>query len=396
MNRTLSCLIITIFFFQAFVYAQFTNKGSMIVKDNGVLSSMFVFENIGEFYNNGNFLLSNNFINEGYLDYSTGTVSKLILEGDISIGGTGMYILKNVSFNGNIEIQKSLHIEGYADFIEGIVYPSLPRNTLLFNEYSSASAHSNSYFKGPIFKTGYQDFISPIGKDVYAPVKISSISDKFNSYRVEYYSKPTEEICNHTRREDIITIIDPYEYWEITDLSSTENGQAILKINFTENTISAIKNFNPEIENLNVRLLHYNFERDRWEVIESEVEDFQNFASGWIEKNGIYTFGLVRTKGKQNENDVIVFNGMSLNEDGRNEFFEIKGLDKYEHNELFIYNRWGQEIFHTRNYSKNNNWWYGNYKNEKVTGTMFYVLTYWNNDLGSNREIKKGFIHITK
>lgn len=56
------------------------------------------------------------------------------------------------------------------------------------------------------------------------------------------------------------------------------------------------------------------------------------------------------------------------NGDGINDFFEIVGLELFPDNELYIFNRWGAELFHQKNYRGD---WNGGSLNE---ATYYYVL----------------------
>lgn len=56
------------------------------------------------------------------------------------------------------------------------------------------------------------------------------------------------------------------------------------------------------------------------------------------------------------------------NGDGRNDVFEIRGLNQYGENELTILNRWGNEVYKQKNYQNN---WSGEGLNE---GTYYYLL----------------------
>ncbi|WP_307292336.1 DUF7507 domain-containing protein [Pedobacter agri] len=77
------------------------------------------------------------------------------------------------------------------------------------------------------------------------------------------------------------------------------------------------------------------------------------------------------------------------NGDGRNDVFEIRGLSLYQSNELTIVNRWGNEVFRTKNYQNN---WSGEGLNE---GTYYYLLRV--QKPGSNQfEIHKGFITLIR
>lgn len=61
-------------------------------------------------------------------------------------------------------------------------------------------------------------------------------------------------------------------------------------------------------------------------------------------------------------------NAFSPNGDGLNDVFEIIGLALFEENELFIFNRWGTEVYRMKDYR---NTWDGGTLNE---GTYYYVL----------------------
>ncbi|SMC84509.1 Ig-like domain-containing protein, partial [Pedobacter africanus] len=66
--------------------------------------------------------------------------------------------------------------------------------------------------------------------------------------------------------------------------------------------------------------------------------------------------------------DLDVPNTFTPNGDGKNDTFVITGLENYEKVSLFVYNRWGDEVYRNNNYK---NEWDGNGLND---GTYFYVL----------------------
>jgi gliding motility-associated-like protein len=85
--------------------------------------------------------------------------------------------------------------------------------------------------------------------------------------------------------------------------------------------------------------------------------------------------------------------GFSPNGDGLNDVFEIVGLYKFPDNELFIYNRWGELVYHAKPYEND---WAGESNNDKlkltgdfvVDGTYFYVLKLTADDEGMNGYIE--------
>ncbi|HEY8919894.1 MAG TPA: gliding motility-associated C-terminal domain-containing protein, partial [Chitinophaga sp.] len=77
------------------------------------------------------------------------------------------------------------------------------------------------------------------------------------------------------------------------------------------------------------------------------------------------------------------------NGDGKNDAFEIRGLNQYAENELVIINRWGNEVFRQKGYQNN---WYGEGLNE---GTYYYLLRLKKTD-GSGWEILKGYTTLIR
>ncbi|WP_374175139.1 gliding motility-associated C-terminal domain-containing protein [Flavobacterium tructae] len=98
--------------------------------------------------------------------------------------------------------------------------------------------------------------------------------------------------------------------------------------------------------------------------------------------------------------EVIVFNMVSPNGDGKNDYFEIRGLERFPNNSVTIYNSWGVIVFETTNYGAKNNFFRGisegratvNQNAGLPSGTYFYVLSYGN---GALMIEKSGYLHLT-
>lgn len=84
-------------------------------------------------------------------------------------------------------------------------------------------------------------------------------------------------------------------------------------------------------------------------------------ASGCVTTDSV----LVRVLGTDS---IFIPNTITPNGDGKNEYFVITGLDKFPGSELFIYNRWQNEVYHHLNYQNN---WDGQGLNP---GTYYYLL----------------------
>ncbi len=87
--------------------------------------------------------------------------------------------------------------------------------------------------------------------------------------------------------------------------------------------------------------------------------------------------------------ELRIFNGFSPNNDNKNDFFRINGLQNYPDNKLFVYNRWGNLVFEAVDYQNN---WIGDWDGKDLPdGTYFYVL-----DLGEGDKPLSGYVQIRR
>lgn len=87
---------------------------------------------------------------------------------------------------------------------------------------------------------------------------------------------------------------------------------------------------------------------------------------------------------------ITVYNGISLNNDGVNEVFQIENIHSYSNNNVTIFNRWGQKIAGIEAYDNVEKVWPTEKEKEKLlSGTYFYVI-----DLGDGSELLKGWVEV--
>ncbi|MEA9412536.1 gliding motility-associated C-terminal domain-containing protein [Flavobacterium sp. PL02] len=97
---------------------------------------------------------------------------------------------------------------------------------------------------------------------------------------------------------------------------------------------------------------------------------------------------------------IVIYNAVSANGDGLNDYFKIEGLQHYPDNTVEIYNRWGVKIYEANGYGLNNNVFRGisegrsTVKNGDIVpaGTYFYILRYKTNT--ESRIEKSGYLYI--
>jgi gliding motility-associated-like protein len=88
---------------------------------------------------------------------------------------------------------------------------------------------------------------------------------------------------------------------------------------------------------------------------------------------------------------LTVPNLFTPNGDGRNDAFEIRGLDQYTQSELIIVNRWGNEVYRSKGAAYPNNW-DGSGLSE---GTYYYLLKV-KKDSASDWEVQKGYVTLMR
>jgi len=89
---------------------------------------------------------------------------------------------------------------------------------------------------------------------------------------------------------------------------------------------------------------------------------------------------------------VKIYSGVTPNNDGVNETWQIDDIDKYPNNEVTIYNRWGYEVYKTKSYNnKINSWPPKDELNNLPSSTYFYII-----ELGDGSKPIKGWVELIK
>jgi gliding motility-associated-like protein len=129
-----------------------------------------------------------------------------------------------------------------------------------------------------------------------------------------------------------------------------------------------------------------------------------NNPSNTYNTEGTYTVVLSVSNGLCSDNDTVIVKTniasivipevLTPNGDGHNDVFDIKGIEYFPDNELFIFNRWGNLVYKIKSY---NNTWNGLPNAEGKTGsdklppaTYFYLLNLGDKD----NQVFKGFVQL--
>jgi gliding motility-associated-like protein len=85
-----------------------------------------------------------------------------------------------------------------------------------------------------------------------------------------------------------------------------------------------------------------------------------------------YTITVTPTLSGTINQDIIVPDAFSPNGDGQNDTWDIKNLENYPNNTVYVYNRYGEKVYSSIGYNVP---WNGRYKgNELPFGTYYYII----------------------
>jgi gliding motility-associated-like protein len=87
---------------------------------------------------------------------------------------------------------------------------------------------------------------------------------------------------------------------------------------------------------------------------------------------------------------LVIYNTISPNNDGSNDYFVIENLDTYSNHRLRIIDRWGKEVFFSENYQNN---WDGTLDGEPLPNDTYYYIIEFNE---KNKSSETGWIAILK
>jgi len=406
--------------------AQTVNIGNMTILPGTIFSSKFSFSNSydGTIVNDGEFFVFSDFNNDGLFFFTDQQNSYIKFTGKINQKITGSSPAEFTKFNNLIfynnskkpafDVTGHISISGYTDFKKGIVRVNELYGSIVYDDDATHfNANNDSHIEGYIKKNGNTDFSYPLGDSSYfRHAKISPVLAGIKtSLRAKYHFKNSDLLYPHSSKVGNLEQIDDKEYWEIeNDLGDPE---IMLTLSWDQTTTSDFIWKDLQASNTNeemITIVRWDKKQKLWVDEGGVIEIGSNgIGSGTVTSFfkvsdfGVFTLAKVK-KSTKNDGHVFVYNAVSPNNDGRNDFFKIDGIQNHPNNRVSIYNRWGVKVFETSNYDSNGNVFNG-YANGKSafnndhklpTGTYFYVLNYeLKNDSDSKNIEKIGYLYLS-
>lgn len=102
---------------------------------------------------------------------------------------------------------------------------------------------------------------------------------------------------------------------------------------------------------------------------------------------------ILRASGLSDIPPIEIFNVVTTQQNGKHDFLEIRNIEFYESNRVYIYSRWGKEVFKTENYNNTDNRFIGNSDGgeELADGTYYYVI-----ELNGGETVENGFFLLRR
>lgn len=405
--------IIALLFVHGAVTAQTVNTGDLYVTPSTQFSTVGSFNNTatGTFINDGEAFIYAHFNNDGAVDFTPGKTGLTRFEGAAvqQLTGGKLSYFYDVFFNNassptaSFELSSEISIDHEANFKKGIVKDDDFGGLVTFeNNASHINTANASHVDGLVQKNGNKAFTYPIGdKQLFRYAAISAPDTSTDVFTAKYFYENPNALYPVASHAGVITLVDNQEYWSITRDGGKSAVFVTLSWDEATTTPAAIA-AQPESA---LHIVRWDETEKLW-VDEGGVVDVANKTVTTLvapEKYGIFTLGRIKELLILPGN-VVVYNGITPNGDGQNDYFKIDNIQSLANNKVEVYNRWGVRVFETENYDSNGNVFQGysdgrmtvNPNSQLPTGTYFYVLTYDFTANGSTERIKKsGYLYLT-
>lgn len=303
-----------------------------------------------------------NLINDGTLNQNLGLAGFYNTVQSLSISGTKTPRFHNfeVAVDDNLLLNINTEISNNLSFISGHVIT--PRNTPTialdfvneaFNVLEANTRHTDGYASF----TGNNVFEFPIGDDnklrpLIIPVQTNS--PKFSAaYFNEDPNTPTTFSINFNTNtiDENLNKVSIDEFWDFDGIIPTT-------VILTWDEQSNINNLVTNLDDL--RVAGWNKTTSKWENL-GNTNTTGNLNTGTITSDTFIAnnYEIITFASFNNDingvidNDLVINNLFSPNGDNQNDTFVIEGAELID-NVLEVYNRWGNLVYRTSNYS--NEW----------------------------------------
>jgi gliding motility-associated-like protein len=340
------------------------NKGIISIGSTSLLFAKDSLVNNGTIVNNGDMQIGGAWINNNQYDAGQG---KITFNSDVpQVINHNDQAFSNLTITGGEKIfQANITIEHELNLEEGVLV-SQNDAKIIFNEGAQITGGSDqAHIQGTVYHKGAGDKLFPVGNgSVYLPVEILNVQG------------PATEIGIHVvelngtvlQKSSSLDAISANRYWEMEVLSgSLSNSKVILPVRDESIAVN-----DQEVVVAQSGSLSQNFES-----LGRSQYDGSPF-NGKVTSADPVTLKLLAIGTVTDTKSISVYNAVSPNGDGLNDFLRIANIEKYPNNTVILFNRWGDKVFEMNGYDNKDKVFRGlsnlNGNKEIAPGTYYYVI----------------------
>lgn len=379
-------LFLTLFLCQSIfqVFAQgFYNKGSIVsLSSQTILTVPDSLVNTGTLINNGDLLISGAWINLGTYDAGSGEINfnsdlvQTINHNDQSFGKLTISGSGEKQFLANITIESELELQS------GILKSVNGAKIILREGTVITGGSDQSHIMGPVESGRLGAILFPIGNGTsYLPVEISNGIDEGDRATITLNELSSGQILTGDVE---LAKLSSKRYWELSILQGSFKDRRIKLPLDDEDGLT---------DNLDLLIVAGSNTATGPYASLGQSARTGDLTSGSVtsEKTPVITF--LTAAALTGERGIEVFNGVSVIQDGQNDWMKIRNIELYPANRVTIFNRWGDRVFEMNGYDNNQKAFRGesniNGNNKLPGGTYFYSI-----DLGDGTAKKTGYLQI--
>lgn len=359
--------------------AQTVNRGAVIsIKPNTTLSIKTDFTNNGTVINNGNLVIAGRWQNNENYDAGSGGITfnsdieQIINHNDqsfshLTISGGGQKI-----FLANITIENELIFE------DGILTSQNDAH-IVFTPGSKIIGGSDvAHINGRVYHQGSGNLLFPVGNGMtYLPVTLNDVPANIH-VGIEVQNIPPGTSLN--TRAPLVDIVSE-NIWLID----------VVQGNIESSTITLpLHNLPAGVRTETVVVAQSSLLTDPFEGL-GQSAFAGTSQSGFVTSLKGPRESVVALATSAGEGKVTVFNGVSPDGDGLNDYWHIENIDKIpdaQPNKVTIFNRWGDSLWSANNYDNVTNVFTGD---DLPAGTYFYKI-----EFASGRKTVTGFLSLKR
>jgi gliding motility-associated-like protein len=353
------------------------NQSLISISPSGVLFVKDSLVNNGTLINNGDMQIGGAWINNSQYDAGQGQITfnseipQVINHNDQSFS--------KLSITGGEKIfQANITIENELNLSEGVLI-SQNDAKIIFNEgATSVGGSDQSHIQGTVYHKGTGDKLFPVGNGtVYLPVEILNVQGT----SAEIGIREIELNGNTLQASASLDAISTNRYWEMNVVSGDLSSSTVI-LPVRDEAIVQNTDFVVVAQSAGTT---QNFESLGRTAFEGSSAN-GNVTSAQPVNLKLLAVGVAEDKGS-----IEVYNAVSPNEDGLNDFLRIGNIEKYPENKVSFFNRWGDVVFELTGYNNKDRVFTGmsniGSENKLSSGTYFYVI-----NKGDGSPVENGYI----